>query len=564
MTILKSLTVLAAIFFIASLMGATSAQRTTDDGQNRLTAQERRGKQIYLKGESASGRQIMAYIGQAGLEEKSLPFEVPASTLTCAGCHGLDGQGKPEGGVVPSNITWEALTKSYGVTHASGRKHPPYTERALELAIRKGIDPAGNRLAAAMPTYDLSSEEMADLIAYLKRVGKDLDPGLTETSIKIGTSVPDEGPMAESGQVAEAVLAAYFEEVNRKGGIYNRKIELAVTRSHATAPAENKKEIFISSVERLIHSEQVFALAGAFIAGADKEIAALTESEEVPLIAPFTLMPQAGFPLNRQVFYLFSGLADQSRALVKFASDRKGVTGSIAIVFPESRAAEEIISAIESQAKRAGLGAKRFELKVADPSLTVGALKRERFEGARRKKEIFMAEDLKRSGESAVFFLGSGAEACALMKEAERLDWHPDIFIPGSLAGRSVFDAPASFKGKVFLSFPTSPSDQTREGLMELSRLAAKHKIPAKHLAAQVSAYSAARILVEGLRLAGRDLSREKLITALEGLYELETGLTARITFGPNRRVGALGAYVVTIDPEKKQLLPASGWVMVY
>jgi hypothetical protein len=46
-------------------------------------------------------------------------------------------------------------------------------------------------------------------------------------------------------------------------------------------------------------------------------------------------------------------------------------------------------------------------------------------------------------------------------------------------------------------------------------------------------------------------------------LYEYDTGLMPKITFGPNRRIGALGAYIVTIDPEKK-LFPASvEWVAV-
>ena len=48
---------------------------------------------------------------------------------------------------------------------------------------------------------------------------------------------------------------------------------------------------------------------------------------------------------------------------------------------------------------------------------------------------------------------------------------------------------------------------------------------------------------------------------ALEGLYEYETGVTPNITFGPNRRVGSKGSYVVAIDPEKKGFISASGWV---
>ena len=120
--------------------------------QTPLTPQELRGKQIYLQGTSPSGKEIFGYIGDSSLE-------VPGSTVACANCHALRGQGKPEGGVDPSNITWEALTKPYGVTHNSGRKHPPYTDRGLELAITRGTDPAGNKLLYAMPRYQLSKED---------------------------------------------------------------------------------------------------------------------------------------------------------------------------------------------------------------------------------------------------------------------------------------------------------------------------------------------------------------------------------------------------------------------
>jgi len=76
-----------------------------------------------------------------------------------------------------------------------------------------------------------------------------------------------------------------------------------------------------------------------------------------------------------------------------------------------------------------------------------------------------------------------------------------------------------------------------------------------------LAAFSSAKILVEGLKQAGRDLSREKLIVVLEGLYEYQTGLTPPITYGPNRRVGALGAYIVSIDLKAKRFVPVSNWI---
>src|SRR6185369_11567043 len=130
--------------------------------------------------------------------------------------------------------------------------------------------------------------------------------------------------------------------------------------------------------------------------------------------------------------------------------------------------------------------------------------------------------------------------------------------------GKNVIDTVSlKMKDRVYLAFPTVPSDISASGAAEYSALLQRNKIDSTHAAAQASAIAAARILVHALELCGKDLSRERLVTTLEGLYEFDTGLMPRITFGPNRRIGALGAYVVTIDPEKK-LFPASlEWIAV-
>ena len=501
--------------------------------QDGLTPQERRGKQIYLRGDSPSGKEILAYLGEASLE-------VPGSAMACANCHGLGGQGKPEGGVTPSNITWEALTKPYGVTHPGGRTHPPYTERALELAITRGLDPAGNKLLNVMPRYQMSPDDLADLVAYLKRLGKDRDPGVTENSITVGTILPSRADLAGVGQAVRAVMTAYFEEVNSQGGIYNRKIELKFVETADTPQATSAK------VKRFIQDEQVFAMTGAFIAGADKELAALMGDSEVPLVGPLTLYPQVGHPLNRQVFYLFSGIEEQARALVNFASQQSaGKKAGVLIVSPEDEMPNRVAEAVKDQCRKDG----------CDQPQTY-SYQRASFDAAAFAKKLSQADS-----KSVVFFLGTGEEALALMKEADKLGWSPSLYLPGAAAGNGIFDAPQSFSRKIFLSFPTSPADQTAEGAGEFRALAAKHGLPARHLATQLSAYSAAKILVEALKRAGREVSREKLIEALEGLNGYVTGLTPAVTYGPNRRIGAMGAYVVTIDLEKKEFVPASSWV---
>ena len=493
------------------------------------TPQERRGKAIYLRGESRSGKEIKAMVGD---------MDLPASTVTCAGCHGLRGEGKTEGGVTAGNLTWSNLVKSYGHTHPTGRKHGPFDEKLFTRSLVQGLDPAGNEMAVAMPRFEMSPEDVADLIAYLKRIESDRDPGLTETSLKVGTILPKEGALADIGSAMKDVLTAYFANVNERGGIYNRSIELQTIETGGDAKA------MAANARTVIESGDVFAMVSGLSAGADKELAALTQEAEIPFMGPLTLLPQTGFQSNRNVFYMLPGVSEQARALINFASGRPELKKSqLAVVHSENELALAAAAAIEDQARKLGwksITKKNFTSKSFDATA--------------------IARDLK--GEEAVFFFGGGSEGSAFINAAATTNWTPHIFLLGALTGRDlVATTPLSFEDRVFLSFPTVPSDVRPAGLAEFRELQTKYKFEIRHTASQLMAFATAKIFTEALKRAGRDLSREKLIKALEGLYEYDTGVTPNITFGPNRRVGAMGAYVVSIDPAKKELVSASSWV---
>src|SRR5262249_20515008 len=160
---------------VLSALILTSTSASGPQAESRLTPQEQRGREIYLRGISSSGKEISAVMGNSGTQ-------IPASSIACANCHGPEGRGKTEGGVSPTNLTWDSLTRPYTVTTPSGRQHSAYDEALLKRAITMGFDPAGNQLHVAMPRFRMSLEDMADLIAYIKKIGKSLDPGLTATT----------------------------------------------------------------------------------------------------------------------------------------------------------------------------------------------------------------------------------------------------------------------------------------------------------------------------------------------------------------------------------------------
>jgi len=529
--VLAGFLILGARSVVLSQGNAGSIKSQAQPVRRGLSPEEKRGKALYLRGESSSGQEITAMMGE---------IEVPATTLTCAGCHGARGEGKTEGGVTAGNMTWSHLTKPYGHTHEGGRKHPAFSETSFVRLVTAGIDPAGNKLSVAMPTYRMPMQDMSDLLAYLKRLETDFDPGVSETSIVIGTLLPDKTALTGLAQAMEDVLQAYFAEVNSRGGIYNRKIELRLMHGDTTSTLTNMKH--------LIDDEQVFAIVSGLTAGAEESVAALSEEKEVPFIGPSALLLQRGLPLNRYVFYLLPGLKEQARTLVNFAARKTDPKKSrVAIICPDADFSRGIANSIEDQAKKLGW-----------TTITGVYYEHDRFNAAQYVTE------LKQQGIDTVFHLGSGADTGALFKDAEEAGWSPAVYLLGTLVGRNITElVPVKMKDKVFLAFPTIPTDISATGAAEYSALLQKNKLASTHAAAQASAIAAARILVHGLELSGKDLSRERLVTTLEGLYEFETGLMPRITFGPNRRIGVLGAYIVTIDPEKK-LFPASAeWISV-
>lgn len=497
-----------------------------------LTDSERRGKQIFLRGVSPSGREIVGRIGE---------LEVPAATATCGGCHGMRGEGKTEGGVTAGGLAWSHLVKPYGHTHPTGRTHGPFTESSFIRAVVNGVDSNNNDLLVAMPRYKLSPEDMADLIAYLKRIDSDLDPGLTDNSVTVGLVLPSSGSFADVGAAMKDVFSAYFDNVNSRGGIFNRKIEMRI------ADAGTGGATTATVAHDFVRKERIFAFVGGLSAGADTQIAAFARKEEVPFIGPATLLPHAENPANRYLFYLLPGVAEQAVSLVNFAAAK-----------PELRKARTAIVYGDNSLNVAAATATEEQLQKISWTTTA----KHNYTNLNARDIV---ADLKNKDVEVLFFFGSGKEQAALLTEAAASGWAPSFFFLGVLSGKELPpESLAPFKDKLFVAFPTVPADITNEGMAEFRALHAKYKFAPRHTASQLSAFAAAKVFVEALTRAGKDLSREKLVNTLEGFYEYDTGATPRITFGPNRRIGAAGAHVVPIDVAENGFAKASGWIKAY
>jgi len=484
-----------------------------------LTADEAAGKRLYRQGLSASGEAIMARVGAADVL-------LPATSLPCANCHGADGLGRPEGGVRPPELNWARLTSTYGQQQVNGRSYPAYSESSLATAIEQGRDPGHNRLDPSMPRFVLSMKDQRNLTAYLKRLADERDPGLDAETLHLGTLLPSQGPLAEEGATVAAVLNGSVARINQAGGIHGRQLRLTVLDP---GPDRASAE---QALQRLIEQEQVFALIAPLAPALDSELGVRLEQAGVPLIGPLSILgPLQASP---QIFEPLPGLREQLIALADYATaSLRVLQGPTLIAYPEDPAQVQTAQILDQYLRSHGW--QNVHLQAWDSSADALPL-----------------------GSRSVFYLGSGGGFSRLATRLQGAGQVPYLFAASSQVAGDLLQVPSGFTRRVFLAYPFVPSDWTQAGRMALTLLREGQGLGAQHAVLQVGAYASMLLLSEGMKLAGRDASREKLVAALEGLHDFDTGLTPRLSFGPGRRLGLSGAHVVTLDlPDQRFYLVA-------
>ncbi len=513
-----------------SLMIAITLSAESRAWEDPLTPDERLGRRIYQQGSTESGPELR--VSFAGVDG-----DLAATLFRCAQCHGIEGQGTEEGGLRVPPLTAAFLRGSHE-SRQTGRSRVAYTDQTLARAITQGVDAGGKPLHSGMPRYHLNDQQARALVAYLYKIGTDADtdPGVTPTTITIGAALPLSGPLASIGQDAQAVLHGYFRNVNERGGIYGRQIKLVVEDF-------GKGALQAVSAERLIKSEQIFALVGSFESGDTSKTHHLLERELMPLIGPLALSPQPSDPPNPYVFYTLPGFDIQYRVLLDFvASQSRSSRGQarprIAIVQPKRTT---VLNEVLTPTRR-----NTFDIVI------------EHDYGRGVVAGSGLVQQLKQEHVDAVVFVGDGEDFLVLAKELDLQHLSPMLLAPAGMVGQKALSIPPRLKSKVFLAAAIHPpTEQDRD---ELQKLAGQHQLHNFGFARM--AQGAASAFTESLMQVGRHVTRSLLIEKLERLREQDTGAGFALTYGPQRRIGSFRVRLFHVAPDSSSLIPATEWVV--
>jgi ABC-type branched-subunit amino acid transport system substrate-binding protein len=103
---------------------------------------------------------------------------------------------------------------------------------------------------------------------------------------------------------------------------------------------------------------------------------------------------------------------------------------------------------------------------------------------------------------------------------------------------------------------PGPATDNSLPGVMEYRSLLRQYYPESKPSFVGLEGYINARILVEGLRRAGRDLTREKFIQAIESIHAYDLGILNPLSFGRNDHQGLDRVYFTRIRNGEPVLIP--------
>ena len=324
---------------------------------------------------------------------------------------------------------------------------------------------------------------------------------------------------------------AYFECVNKRGGVNGRKIEL---KSYDDA-RDNKKTI--ENTERLINEDKVFALFGYRSAPSVEAALPVLTQARVPLIAPFSGAQSIREPINSLVFHLRASYQQEAAKMI----DQLITQGirKVAILYQDDGFGKD--------------GLAGFEKSMKERKLTPLAVAK--YDRKDLKVDEAVRTIVKTAPEAIV--MACTPKACVdFVKQVKKLELKPQFYTLSNVNSDEFIKALGNDgRGLGVTQVVPYPWGTGVPLVKEFQQIIKETRLT---VAAPLSyssfeGFVAAKLLVEGLRRAGPNLTREKFLAAMEGMREYDLGGMI-VRFSPTDHTGSDFVDLTVIGKDGKYL----------
>lgn len=354
-------------------------------------------------------------------------------------------------------------------------------------------------------------------------------PGVTDTEVLVGSSLALSGHASFLGTQTLRGALAYINHVNEQGGVHGRKIRVISYDDGYDPPR------CLANTQKLIVEDQVFSLFSYVGTPTTVKILPLIEQAQIPLLGIFSGANAFREPFNRFIINIRASYYQETKEVVRHFVEDLGFS-RIAVFYQYDAFGFD--------------GLKGTELALRSYDLAPVA----RGSYIRGTKNIEKGlKTIMESQAEAVIMIGT-YDACAkFIKSARSMEFSP-VFHNVSFVGSEEL---ARILGKdsegVIITQVVPPPDSLESqallwGVVEYLERQKQYFPEDQPNLVGLEGYINAKVLVEGLRRAGRNLSRAKFIDAIQSIQNYSLGIANTLSFSPTNHQGLERVYFTIIE----------------
>ncbi len=361
-------------------------------------------------------------------------------------------------------------------------------------------------------------------------------PGVTDTEILIGSSLALSGHASFLGVQTLRGALSYINHVNENGGVHGRRIRLLALDDRYDPPH------CLANTQRLIVDEEVFCLFSYVGTPTTLRIIPLVTKARIPLVGSFTGANALREPFNNYIINIRASYYQETAEAVRHMVEDLHLD-KIAVFYQYDAYGFDGLMGTELALQRYGLAP------VANGTYIRGSLDVE--EGLSRILE---------SDAQAVVMIGT-YEPCAKFIHLAKKTGRDMLFYNVSFVGAEELARLLGPQGENVLVSQVAPPPDLSEAAQMLDCVSEHVALFDKNYpddtpnSVSLEGYLNARVLVEGLERAGRDLTREGFIDSIETINDFRLGPETAISFSPTDHQGMDHVYFTVIQDGRLHLI---------
>ena len=343
------------------------------------------------------------------------------------------------------------------------------------------------------------------------------ETGVTDTEIVLGTHADLTGPVSIWGNGIVNGVRMRFDAANAAGGVHGRTIRFVVEDS------QYQIQRAIAAANKLINRDGVFAFVGAVGTQTNVAVMAMPDAADVPNLFPATGARAMVEPFKKHVISHMGLYYEEIRAAVKHFVQDKG-RSKPCVIYHDSEYGHEILDGARDQA--AAMGTTIVETSAHRPT------------DMEFNSSVLR---LKNAGCDLVLVGLVHRDTILVLEEAKKIGWNDVDWVGNEAAYARVIAEQSSGSGEGYYAFVPIPLIYEDDDLSPEARAwyeGYKSQYGEEPSLPAMIGYRAADLVVLGLEKAGRDVTRAKLIEALESLSAYTDIFGNRLTFGPDDHRG--------------------------